>query len=147
MTVTVREAAEADVPALASLITELGYQVRESDVARRLQALAGAGQPVLVADDAGVTGCLTWNMMTVLHRDTQVGRISMLVVASDRRSRGIGRRLVAEAEARMVALGCTLIEVTSNEKRVEAHRFYQRLGYGRTSLRFAKVLEREATDR
>ena len=140
MTTTVREAELADVPVLAHLITELGYQVTQSQVEARLYALAAQGHPVLVADDAGVIGCLTWNVMTVLHRETRVGRISMLVVAAEKRSKGIGSLLVADAEARMAAFGCTLIEVTSNEKRVEAHRFYERLGYARTSLRFGKVL-------
>lgn len=142
MRASIREAAREDVPALVSLIAQLGFETTEPDVEPRVEALAEQGFPALVADDGPVIGCLTWNVMTVLHRDTPVGRISMLIVDADHRSKGVGGALVAEAEARMTALGCTLIEVTSNEKLVEAHLFYQRLGYARTSLRFAKRLER-----
>jgi len=136
----VREGRPEDAEALAALIRELGYDVDASEVAARMEALRRHGQPVLVAEEREVIGCLTWNMMPVLHRNTQVGRISMLVVTGSRRSGGIGARLVAEAEARMAGLGCTLVEVTSNEKRTDAHRFYERLGYERTSLRFGKTM-------
>ena len=144
MTATIGEAVEADVSGLASLVAELGFPMTEGDIERRRRALAAFGQPALVARDDRVVGCLTWNVMTVLHRQSPVGRISMLVVASDHQSRGIGRSLVGEAEARMAALGCTLIEVTSNERLERAHRFYERLGYARTSLRFARRLEEQS---
>ncbi|QPQ54082.1 GNAT family N-acetyltransferase [Allosphingosinicella flava] len=137
----VREARPEDAEALTGLIEELGYAVTAFDVAERLDRLAKLGQPALVADEGKPIGCLTWNIMPVLHRDTRVGRISMLVVTARKRSAGIGAQLVIAAEARMKALGCALIEVTSNQKRVDAHRFYERLGYERTSLRFGKTIE------
>jgi GNAT superfamily N-acetyltransferase len=48
--------------------------------------------------------------------------------------------LVEAAEAWMEKEGCKLVEVTSNDRRTEAHAFYRHLGYERTSIRFAKKL-------
>jgi GNAT superfamily N-acetyltransferase len=131
----IREAAPEDAPAIAALIAALGYDVNEADVRARL---AGAG--ALVADAGGVIGVVTTSIMTVLHRPRPVGRISMLVVAQAARGGGIGAALVAEAERRLGAQGCGLVEVTSNARRERAHAFYERLGYERTSWRFAKTL-------
>ena len=132
----IRDAVAADAPAIAALIAALGYEVSAADVRARL---AGAG--ALVADEGGVIGVVTTSVMNVLHRPRPVGRISMLVVAEAVRGGGIGAALVAEAERRLAERGCGLVEVTSNARRERAHAFYERLGYQRTSWRFAKTLQ------
>jgi ribosomal protein S18 acetylase RimI-like enzyme len=110
-------------------------------VAERLVAMEAEGRTVLAAElDAVVVGCLSTSVMRVLHRPAPVGRISMMVVDEALRSRGIGEALVRAAEAALAAQGCYMIEVTSHVRRTEAHRFYERLGYERTSVRLAKML-------
>jgi ribosomal protein S18 acetylase RimI-like enzyme len=135
-----RDARPGDAEAIATLIVSLGYQASAADIRRRRAALIKAGLQILVADRGGIVGVLTTGMTNVLHRPKPVGRISMLVVAEDVRGAGIGTQLVAEAEKRLAAKGCGLIEVTSNRKRLRAHAFYERLGYERTSYRFARAL-------
>jgi ribosomal protein S18 acetylase RimI-like enzyme len=135
-----RDAKPRDAEAIAALIVSLGYEASAAEVRRRLAALGKAGQQAIVADKGRLAGVLTTSMMLVLHRPRPVGRISMLVVAEDMRGAGIGKALVAEAEKRLAAKGCGLIEVTSNRKRLRAHTFYEKLGYERTSYRFAKSL-------
>jgi ribosomal protein S18 acetylase RimI-like enzyme len=137
----VRNAAWSDAEAMASLIVALGYSVTSDDIAQRIAMLAEAGEPPIVAETDGIVGCLTWHIMRVLHRPAPVGRITMLVVAEAQRGQGIGKALVLAAEARLAARGCGLVEVTSNMKRGPAHAFYERLGYERTSYRFARALQ------
>jgi len=135
----IRQAAADDSRALERLIGQLGYTVTEAEVAARLAAMAGEGRVVLVARlDGTVVGCLSTSVMRVLHRPAPVGRISMLVVDAAVRGRGIGGELVRAAERALTAGGCGLVEVTSNLRRTEAHRFYERLGYERTSVRLAR---------
>ena len=94
-----------------------------------------------MAELGEIAGVLTWHVTPVLHRPRFVGRITMLAVAERLRGQRIGSALVAGAEKRLAAKGCGLIEVTSNVKRLRAHAFYERLGYGRASYRFAKTLQ------
>ena len=137
----IRQAEPRDATTLARLIGQLGYGVSERDVAERLAAMAAEGRTVLVAElDGAVIGCLTTSVMRVLHRPAPVGRISMMVVDEGVRSRGIGAALVRAAEQALAAQGCYMVEVTSHMRRTEAHRFYERLGYAKTSVRLAKEL-------
>ena len=46
--------------------------------------------------------------------------------------------MIAAAEKLLAGKGCQLVEVTSNLRRVDAHCFWERNGYERTSARFAK---------
>jgi GNAT superfamily N-acetyltransferase len=141
-TIDIRDARAADVPALAALVAELGYPTPEATMAVRLDAMNRAGEKVLVAERAGdIVGLLTVHVTPVLHRPTAVGRLTALVVAERARGAGVGRSLVAAAEHLLAARGCALVEVTSNQRRTDAHAFYQRLGYDATSLRFKKDLE------
>jgi ribosomal protein S18 acetylase RimI-like enzyme len=135
-----REALPKDAAAIAALIGALGYDVTPADIKRRLAALNRDGEPPLVAELGAFAGVLSWHVTPVLHRPRPVGRITMLVVAEGLRGKGIGAALVAEAEKRLAAKGCGLVEVTSNKKRLRAHAFYERLGYERTSYRFGKSL-------
>ena len=137
----IRPAEPRDSEALARLIGQLGYAATAGDVAERLAAMAAEGRLVLVAErDGAAVGCLTTSAMRVLHRPAPVGRISMMVVDEALRSRGIGAELVRAAETALAAQGCYMVEVTSHARRTEAHRFYERLGYERTSVRLAKEL-------
>ncbi|HTM96541.1 MAG TPA: GNAT family N-acetyltransferase [Croceibacterium sp.] len=137
----IRRAELRDAEALARLIGQLGYEASRGEVADRLATMDAEGRAVLVAErDGTVIGCLTTSAMRVLHRPAPVGRISMMVVDEALRSQGIGAALVRAAEELLAARGCTMVEVTSNFKRTEAHRFYETLGYERTSVRLAKEI-------
>ena len=112
-----------------------------AEVGARLALMQAEGRAVLVAQlDGVVVGCLSTSVMRVLHRPAPVGRVSMMVVDADLRSRGIGAALVAVAEQTLKAQGCYMVEVTSNSRRTDAHRFYECLGYEKTSVRLAKEL-------
>ena len=137
----IRNAERRDAEVLARLIGQLGYEASPGDVTDRLTLLEAEGRAILVAErDGAVVGCLTTSSMRVLHRPAPVGRISMMVVEEALRGQGIGAALVRAAEERLAAQGCYMVEVTSNLKRTEAHRFYEKLGYERTSVRLAKGL-------
>lgn len=137
---TVRPARPADCEAIARLVAALGYETTANAIATRLAALKKARETPLVAEQGAVIGLLTWHVTPVLHRPRPVGRITMMVVAEGERRRGVGRALVDSACGQLLAKGCGLIEVTSNVDLSSAHGFYRKLGFERTSYRFAREI-------
>jgi ribosomal protein S18 acetylase RimI-like enzyme len=66
--------------------------------------------------------------------------VSDLVVARDLRRRGIGRRLLAEAESWARFQGAGAIELSVYEFNLGAQRFYEAAGYGTLSRMMSKQL-------
>jgi GNAT superfamily N-acetyltransferase len=136
----IRDAVSGDAAAIAALLDQLGHPLDADRVAANINTLAAMGIAPLIATEGGaVIAVCALSIMHTLHRPAPVGRVSMMVVDEGRRSGGIGAALVAEAERRLEAAGCYMIEVTSNQSRERAHHFYEQLGYERTSVRFAKT--------
>ncbi len=140
MELNIRDLQQADLAQVIPLLEELGYPVSEEALDERFKFFSSKGESALIAArNERIIGLLTLHVTHVLHRPGSVGRVTTLVVARDAHGHGIGRALMDEAERRLWREGCVLIEVTSNMKRPDAHAFYEKLGYERTSFRFAKT--------
>jgi GNAT superfamily N-acetyltransferase len=140
--VQVRPAVSEDASALADLVGQLGYPTTEDEMRARLALLEARDhvQALVAVADGAPVGLLTLEIRLLLHRPGPIGRVASLVVAQGWRGRSVGRALMAAAEAACAEAGCVAVEVTSNVSREGAHAFYERLGYARTSVRFAKML-------
>jgi N-acetylglutamate synthase-like GNAT family acetyltransferase len=137
----VRDARPGDAARLVELIRYLGHEIDEPAVRRNLALLRKAGESPLVATlGKEVVGLCGLHRTLTPHRDAPLGRITILVVAAEAQGQGIGRVLLDAAEAWMRGIGCKMVEVTSNDRRAEAHAFYRHMGFERTSIRFAKTL-------
>jgi GNAT superfamily N-acetyltransferase len=77
---------------------------------------------------------------TLTGRGVTRVRIGAVQVAEHLRSKGIGARMIAFAEETAQARGAGTVELTSNKRRLDAHRFYERLGYARSHEGFKKSL-------
>lgn len=86
---------------------------------------------LVVAESAGrVVGCLQLAILPGLSSQGGVrGLLEDVRVASDCRSRGIGEQLVQWAVAEAKARDCNLVELLTHQTRVDAQRFYKRLGF------------------
>jgi GNAT superfamily N-acetyltransferase len=136
-----RRAKPSDAARIAELIVELGHPIDAEQVAKNLAALKKLDElPLVVTLGDRMVGVCGVGKRVMINRAYPLGRITSLIVTEDVQGTGIGRMLVDAAEAWMRDAGCKLVEVTSNDKRAEAHAFYRHLGYERTSIRFAKKL-------
>jgi ribosomal protein S18 acetylase RimI-like enzyme len=129
----VRDARIGDAAAMAALLG-----MAEGELAASLRQLIQAGQAPLVAEQGEAVGCAAWHLIPMLGGPAPLGRISLLHVAEAHRRRGIGRALLSGAEQRLLDRGCAEVEVLSGIDVVNAHGFFRRLGYERTSYRFTR---------
>src|SRR6266700_557923 len=80
--------------------------------------------------DGAVIGCLQLCILPgISSQGASRGLIEDVRVATHGRSRGIGERLVRWAIAEAEANGCKLVELLTHHTRVDAQRFYVRLGF------------------
>ena len=129
--VRIRPGRLEDAEAIASLATQLGYPSTPDEIAERLRRiLPHPDHAVFVAELPG-TGTRGFVQLLAGMALESGPRAEILGLVTDEtlRSRGIGRRLVAEAERWAQARGFTVICVRSQLKRTDAHRFYEGLGY------------------
>lgn len=81
------------------------------------------------------------NILHGLSRSaTTRAQVEAVRVDSSLRGQGVGKRLMLDAETRARAAGATLIQLTSDRTRDDAHRFYEVLGYTASHLGFKKAL-------
>jgi GNAT superfamily N-acetyltransferase len=67
-------------------------------------------------------------------------KVESVKVSAALRSQGIGARMMAFAEEAARAGGARTMELTSNKRRTDAHRFYERLGFSKSHEGFKKSL-------
>jgi len=126
----IRPAETADAERIAALFTDEGYPAGPSAIVTRLERFAGGDSRVVVADrDGEVIGFIAFHALPRFEHDDVVVRILALVVDPGARERGIGRRLIAEAERFAADRGAAFVEVTAGRHRPDAHHLYESLGY------------------
>jgi len=86
---------------------------------------------LIVADDHGeVVACMQITYIPGLGRHgAERCQIESVRVRSDRRGAGVGGDLTTWAIEQAKNRGCALVQLTSDKRRPDAHRFYGRLGF------------------
>ncbi|HVY51354.1 MAG TPA: GNAT family N-acetyltransferase [Devosia sp.] len=151
MTLTFRAARPDDLPFLIALIVEDSVvatnddpaDARHADYTRALAAIeADPNQEMIVAElDGEPVGCFQLSYLPgLMRRGMWRGQVEAVHVAAHRRNRGIGSQMMTWALARCREKGCGLVQLTSNKARVDAHRFYRRLGFEQTHEGFKYFL-------
>ncbi len=137
MSVTFRDAARADVPAVVALLSDdtLGSTREGLDITPYLaafDAMLTEGNNRLIVGEEGGRIVATYQLTLISGLSLRAARraqIESVRVATDCRSLGIGEAMFADAETRARAAGCALMQLTMNASRTEARRFYQRIGF------------------
>lgn len=138
----IRPATRADVPAIVRLLADdvLGSQRESTPNGQTVLPAYDAAFAAIAADphqwlmvmelDGVVIGTLQLTLIPGLaHRGRWRGLVEAVHVDSRHRSKGYGEQLMHWAIAHAKVHGCGLVQLTSNQVRTDAHRFYKRLGF------------------
>ena len=143
----VRRARPEDAPAVTDLYRDLvpGDDNIHVDP-ERLRALGTDphNQLLVVEVNGHVCGsALLTIALNAMYGDQPFGVVENVVVDHNRRGRGIGRALMQAVDQAARAAHCTKLMLLSTAGRVDAHRFFARVGYdGERKRGFVKYLNR-----
>jgi GNAT superfamily N-acetyltransferase len=138
--ISFRTATRADVPAILALLADDDLGAAREVVAEHVDARywhafeaidADPRNELIVAEEHGtvIGTCQLTFTPSLSHRGAERMTIEAVRVSSARRGRGAGRAMMLWALDRASQRGCQLVQLTSDKRRTDAHRFYASLGF------------------
>ncbi|QND44911.1 GNAT family N-acetyltransferase (plasmid) [Rhizobium lusitanum] len=137
---TFRPAQIADLPAIIALLSDdvLGQQREDPssppnshyvDAFQAILADPNQLQAVAILREE-VIGTLQLTFIPGLARKgARRGQIEGVRVSAAHRGSGVGQQMFEWAIGQCRARGCTLVQLTTDKERPDAHRFYEKLGF------------------
>ena len=142
--VYIRTATEQDAPILYDFICLLEdgtLDVAAFNAVFR-HNLANPNVHYLVAEQFDtVLGFVSCHVQYLLHHTGKVGEIQELFVRPEVRSQGIGQQLIAALNTLAQQESFVNLEVTTNQKRLDTIRFYEREQFTRTHVKLVKPIQ------
>ena len=131
---TIRRARREDVPAIVALYADdmLGAARETPDALDCYYAVFDRVDGELLVGEMDGVVVATMQLTMIQQLSAQGGKVAQIEsvrVARARRSEGLGAILIRDAIERARAAGCARVQLTSNQSRKDAHRFYERLGF------------------
>jgi GNAT superfamily N-acetyltransferase len=143
MKAVIRDARLEDIPAMVDLLRllfgiETDFAFEPEKHRRGLSAmLEGCGKHrcVKVAETQGrVVGMCTGQTLISTAEGGTVALIEDMVVQPAWQGQGIGRQLLASAEAWTLAHGATRLQLLADHGNTDALKFYERVGWAKTRM-------------
>ena len=138
----IRPVAEHELPALAALLASIdGETPRTLDVLReqlaRINAVPGYSVFVVIHNHEVIGTFSQLIFPTLAHGGASESLVEAVAVADGLRGQGIGRRMMQFAMQRAAEAGCYKLALSSNAKRLDAHRFYRGMGFEQHGISFS----------
>ncbi|GAB2768170.1 GNAT family N-acetyltransferase [Amycolatopsis magusensis] len=143
--IEIRRARRSDVAAIAQMLADDDIGAGRETPSRLEPYLAAfdaidadPNQTLVVADEDGsAVGTLQLTVIPGMARTGSArGQIEGVRVHSSQRGTGLGTTLLEWAIEEARSRGCVLVQLTSDARRTDAHRFYERLGFAATHTGF-----------
>jgi len=137
MNLTIRKAHAADLPAILALLAQDSMNTPEpalpsSQHYRAFEAIDAHPDHIIAVgtlnDEVVATLQLSF-LPGLAFQGAWRAQIEGVRVRADLRSQGLGAQMIQWAVDQARVRGCQLVQLTSNQARTEARRFYERLGF------------------
>lgn len=129
----IRNATKDDLPGILPLLAELGYPTSLDILTVRFEKfLMHPNDGVALCElDHQILGFVAWIKSSFFVLDANKFHIEALVVASECRGQGIGKKLMTFVEEIAKASSPSIIDLTTGVRRAKdgTHEFYKTLGY------------------
>jgi GNAT superfamily N-acetyltransferase len=137
MPLRLRPMTDGDVGRGVVLLAQLGYQLTAAELACRIgEVTAAPDHRLVVAEAEGKVVGLMHVFVRPAVENPKEAVVQAIVVDASCRRRGVGRRLMAEAERWGSERACRSVALSSNVGRAPAHAFYAGLGYGASATAY-----------
>lgn len=132
-----------DTHVIQKLIAQLGFDHSINFIETKVQKLLDSSNDMILVyqENEEVLGLISLHFSVQLAFNGDIMTIGYMVVDEQCRGQQIGKKLEEYATQIAKERKCSIIEVFSQAKRLDAHRFYQRQGYIVTEKFFSKNLE------
>ena len=136
-----RFAERSDVPSIITLLADdpIGASREQAngpdmsvyfDAFEEMTAQGGNAYLLAIERDDTIVGCVQITLIPGLSRSgTKRAQLEGIRVAESARGQGVGRRMMEEAHEIARQQGCGLVQLTSDQARTDALRFYTSMGY------------------
>ncbi len=138
--VLIRDLERRDYISLAAVWREAFVPLTDEALITACKKMEGDSRyRIFVAEtDGRVVGFVTTVEALAINLPDGYIQVNSLAVLPEFRHCGIGKMLMNRVEELARERGSSLVELASGFQRTEAHEFYERLGYQKTSFRFSK---------
>jgi len=128
--VSIRQMTAEDIPVSRLLLSQLGYPMDAHEIRRRYHAVARSGDhSLMVAEQDGCIIALCHMYARPSLDKPPEAVVQALVVDQAFRGSGVGKTMMAAAEAWASDHGFTSVALGSHVSRPDAHAFYEAIGY------------------
>jgi len=94
----------------------------------------------VIENNESLVGFVSLHIQELLHHQKKVAEVQELCVDEKFTGMGFGKLMLDEAIQEAERQNCEIIELAASNKRVDAHRFYEREGWERSHFKFTRKL-------
>ncbi|MBT4931951.1 MAG: GNAT family N-acetyltransferase [Rhodospirillaceae bacterium] len=139
--ITFRHAVDDDLPAIVALLADDDIGQQREDPSLPLAApylkvfetiKSDPNQNLIVVEDAGGNVIGTFQLFFLAgfaRMGAWRGEIEAVRIAKQHRGSGLGQQMIEWAISQCRERDCKLVQLTMDKNRIDAHRFYEKLGF------------------